>query len=468
MIMDPWAASAVRSILILFLAGGASSVAWSAVELDASGVPGSIRVRGTTVLRAGETLVISPYLNYNGRNSGTHRPVRAVFDADLKSSLTVQSGATLIVSGESDHPIEFVTDPPDPRVKGLLSISAGAKAELRNVSFINIALRIEGGRAALSHVSVQYGGDQPAFTFAGATGDFDHLFAHHCTWGFSLTSLHNMNCRITLRDSMVRSCAKGSPGSTYESGGALQAVPDPGGVKQRLDLIRVDWDPSWDRLRAAEVHVSGSRPRIVAMGDSIAQGCCKYVNFWNYLPGNDDIEHSWPYNLQQRTSDFFVINKAEGGFVTGQMLAALPAIIERVLPSYCYLGGGTNDLGADVPAGTVVRNFQSMWSMLKAAGITAVQLAITPTTKYPERESSIVLINSRLREASAAAGVRFEDVYTLLASKSGPGLDKAYDPGDGLHLNKAGYRKIATFLWVPHLQSSRRNSIAGFHAEKPH
>src|ERR1700683_829172 len=120
MIMDPWAASAVRSILILFLAGGASSAAWGAVALDASGVPGSIRVRGPTVLRAGETLVISPYLNYNGRNSGTYRPVRAVFNADLESSLTVQSGATLIESG--------VVALPMPICKGRLQCSPGPRS----------------------------------------------------------------------------------------------------------------------------------------------------------------------------------------------------------------------------------------------------------------------------------------------------------------------------------------------------
>jgi len=81
--------------------------------------------------------------------------------------------------------------------------------------------------------------------------------------------------------------------------------------QHHIKFIRVDWDPVWDDLRGAKLRASSQRPRIVTIGDSIGQGCCRYVNFWNYLPGNDEIEHSWPYQLQLRLPEFFVINKAE-------------------------------------------------------------------------------------------------------------------------------------------------------------
>jgi lysophospholipase L1-like esterase len=339
--------------------------------------------------------------------------------------------------------------------KPVMTLARGSKTEMNHVSFINVALRIEGAGHSLSDVAVQFAGDQPAFTFAGVRGSFDHLFAHHSTWGFSFEPLQGEACNLVIRDSMIRSCAKGtdrkSPDpSTYLAGGSLRAIPLAKGHKHHVTFERVDWDPLWDDLNSTDFRATGQRPRIVAMGDSISQGCCRYVNFWNYLDGNDDIEHSWPYQLQLRIPEFFVVNKGEGGYLTTQMIARLPGIIAKIQPKYCYIGGGTNDIFRTnfIPEQTV-SNYRTMWLMLRRAQIVPIQLAITPQVVHPDLEPRIQKTNALLKEACKQDKVRFEDVYTLLVRPSGSGLDPAYDPGDGLHPNKKGYTRMAQSLFVP-------------------
>jgi lysophospholipase L1-like esterase len=78
-----------------------------------------------------------------------------------------------------------------------------------------------------------------------------------------------------------------------------------------------------------------------------------------------------------------------------------------------------------------------------------VQLAITPQVVHPELEDRIRKTNALLKIASEREGVRYQDVYSLLAGPSGSGLDPAYDPGDGLHPNKKGYKRMADSLFVP-------------------
>jgi len=90
-----------------------------------------------------------------------------------------------------------------------------------------------------------------------------------------------------------------------------------------------------------------------------------------------------------------------------------------------------------------------MWLELKRAGIVPFQLAITPQNVHPDLEARIKKTNALLRDASQREGVRFQDVYSLLAAPSQSGLDPAYDPGDGLHPNKKGYERMADSLFVP-------------------
>jgi len=436
------------------VASSASAPAITGIDFDAGDQPGAVVVSGPAVLRAGQMLVLSASKDYSGRPLAHPRLPKVVFQADHNASFSVEGGAQLLIEGDPGQPIPWLTEPADPTVKPILRLEPGSKTELKHVSLVNVALRVEGRGHGLSNVSVQFAGDQPAFTFAGVRGTFDHLFAHHSTWGFSFEPLEGQTSDLTIRDSVIRSCAKGTgqrdPNpSTYVAGGSLRSIL-PGKGQHHIKFIGVDWDPVWDDLRGAKLRASSQRPRIVTIGDSIGQGCCRYVNFWNYLPGNDEIEHSWPYQLQLRLPEFFVINKAEGGNLTTEMMARLPAIIEKIRPKYCYIGGGTNDVfRTNFPPEQTVGNYRSMWLELKRAGIVPIQLAITPQNVHPDLEARIKKTNALLRDASQQEGVRFLDVYSLLAAPSQSGLDPAYDPGDGLHPNKKGYERMADSLFVP-------------------
>jgi lysophospholipase L1-like esterase len=433
----------------------ASAPVIDGVQFDARNQPGIVLVIGPAILHAGQVLVLSATKDYDGRPLAHPRRPQVILDTSRNAFLSVEAGAHLVIEGDPGKPITLQTEPADPAVKPVVILTRGSRAEMKHVSFINIALRIEGSGHSLSDVAVQFAGDQPAFTFAGARGSFDHLFAHHSTWGFSFEPLQGQDCDLVIRDSTIRSCAKGTDRksadpSTYIAGGALRSIPVTDGRKHRVEFLRVDWDPLWDDLKGTDLRASGQRPRIVAMGDSIAQGCCRYVNFWNYLDGNDDIEHSWPYQLQLRIPEFFVVNKGEGGYLTTQMMARLPGIIEKIQPKYCYLGGGTNDIfRTNFTPEQIVSNYRKMWLELRRAQIVPVQLAITPQNVHPDLEARIKLTNALLMGACELDGVRFEDVYSLLAGPSGSGLDASYDPGDGLHPNKKGYTRMALSLFVP-------------------
>ena len=97
----------------------------------------------------------------------------------------------------------------------------------------------------------------------------------------------------------------------------------------------------------------------------------------------------------------------------------------------------------------MVSNYRTMWLELKKAGIVPIQLAITPQNSRPLEEDRIKKTNAALKDACKQEDVRFEDVYSVLTGPSGRGLDRAYDPGDGIHPNKKGYVRIAQSLFVP-------------------
>lgn len=200
----------------LLISGGhrvnspASAVTVAGVEFDARSQPGTLLVSGASVLHAGQVLVLSATKDYSGKPLANPRMPRVVFKADQNASFSVQPGARLVIEGELGQPVTWLTEPEDPAVKPVVILARGAKTEMKHVSLINVALRVEGGGHSLSDVSVQFAGDQPAFTFAGARGVFDHLFAHHSTWGFSFEPLDGLTCDLTIRDSTIRSCAKGT------------------------------------------------------------------------------------------------------------------------------------------------------------------------------------------------------------------------------------------------------------------
>jgi lysophospholipase L1-like esterase len=425
------------------------------VEFDARNQPGTVLLTGPVFLHSGQVLVLSPTRDYDGKPLLHPRVPHVIFDMSRNAALWVESGARLEIEGDEGQPISLLTEPADPAVKPLVNLADGATTDLKHVSFINIALRLEGDGHPLSDVSVQFAGDQPAFTFAGVRGTFDHLFAHQSTWGFSFEPFLGKPSDLTIRDSTIRSCAKGHENgtpnpSTYFAGGSMRSIPTYNGRQHRVRFVHVDWDPLWDDLRGTDFQASGQRPRIATMGDSIGQGCCGYVNFWNYLKGNDDIENSWPYQLQHRIPEFFVINKGEGGFLSADMMARLPGIIEKIQPKYVYLGGSMNDIyRTTLTPEQMVGHFRMMWLALKKAGIVPIQLAITPQNTRPFEEDRIRQTNALLSDACKQENVRFEDVYSVLAGPTGRGLDPAYDPGDGIHPNKKGYVRIAQSLFVP-------------------
>ena len=107
---------------------------------------------------------------------------------------------------------------------------------------------------------------------------------------------------------------------------------------------------------------------------------------------------------------------------------------------------GINDIQSSVPAAQLIMGLQQVVSRSHAAGVRVVVGTIAPwkgwRTYSPEREEIRVAVNSYIRSAGISDAV--VDFDEALRDPADPGqLRPAYDSGDHLHPNDAGYRAMA-------------------------
>jgi lysophospholipase L1-like esterase len=110
---------------------------------------------------------------------------------------------------------------------------------------------------------------------------------------------------------------------------------------------------------------------------------------------------------------------------------------------------GVNDIGGSSDAGVADRLIQAYEGLIDAAherGLLIYGVPILPfggsSYDSPQHESARQAVNGWVRDSG-----RFDEVIDLDAAVADPAaptrLSAAYDSGDGLHLNPAGYRAMA-------------------------
>lgn len=196
-------------------------------------------------------------------------------------------------------------------------------------------------------------------------------------------------------------------------------------TKEGAERQAKDW-PNLCRYAAenAAVLASGTRPRVVFLGDSITEN-------WKLAD---------PALFGVATLD-----RGISGQTTPQILLRMMADVIALRPRVVHIMAGTNDISGNTGlAGTrtIVDNLRAMIQLAKANRIEVVLASVTPSSGFSMRAgfnpaARIADLNRRLRQLAADERVVYADYYPLLADDRG-GM-RAGLANDGLHPNRAGY-----------------------------
>lgn len=209
--------------------------------------------------------------------------------------------------------------------------------------------------------------------------------------------------------------------------------------------------------------LTSSAPRvIVAFGDSISDGNRRTVG----------ALHGWPEVLARRFDEaqkgrFAVVNAGIGGnqlLSSGWGAAGLARLDRDALRieglSHIVLLEGINDIGMSgksalgdkplVTAEDIIAGYRQVIARAHMNGVKVIIGTLTPTGgskthSSPEKDAVRIAVNTWIRESSESDG--FIDFDVVLRDPADAGrLNPAYDSGDHLHPNDAGYRAMGNAI----------------------
>jgi lysophospholipase L1-like esterase len=208
----------------------------------------------------------------------------------------------------------------------------------------------------------------------------------------------------------------------------------------------------WYYITGIDVAADAATAAVVTLGDSITDG----------RGTTTDANNRWPDGLSRRlqanagTSKIAVLNQGIGGnaVVSGGLgPTAMQRFARDVLGQrgvrWVIVFEGVNDIGGasgQSVATNLINAFTQFVDMAHAAGVKAYGVPITPfggsSYDSADHQTARTTVNEWIRP-----GGKFDAVIDLDAAvrdAANPmNLAAAYDTGDHLHLNPAGYQKMA-------------------------
>lgn len=216
---------------------------------------------------------------------------------------------------------------------------------------------------------------------------------------------------------------------------------------------------------------------IVMIGDSITQGYMRNASrnvygIKNPVNGANLSVGSYGPDLKSLIRGYSKCSSAKvnaynwgyAGYRTYQFPALIPGIINKLKSknsdnslNYCLVMVGANDLYAAISPSNTKSNTRNIVKACETRGVPVVLASITQNYLYPQINGSY---NSQLKTLATEEGVTFVDMYKGMQPWS------LYHSGDGLHVEKLGYKKMAN-VWFSGLKpkieaelKSNSNSIS--------
>jgi lysophospholipase L1-like esterase len=421
----------VRLIAAVAVAAVVAAVAPAIGSYDAPGVAGAAVPPGANAHWA-DTWVSMPQLTEHGNMPPPPftRTDRVLVDSTLRQTVRVTAGGS--------------------RIRLRLSNAFGGAA--LPVTKMSVAVPL-GGKAGVSAIQagtlrpVTFGGRPSVVVPVGAQMVSDPL-------GFDVAAGSELAVTVYLADGQASTDITSHPGSRTTS--YLLA----GEHADDLELPGATPVDHWYFLSGVEVWARSSTATVAVLGDSLTDGRGSTTN------GND----RWPDQLfdrlrtDRRMAGVAVANQAAGGnrvLNDGLGPNALARLDRDVLAqsgvAWLIVFEGVNDIGtADADeaaqrdvADDLIAAYDQIIVRTHAQGIRVYGATLTPfggNTPYDDgagvRETARQRVNAWIRTAH-----RFDGVIDFDAAVRDPAnprqLRPAYDVGDHLHLNPAGYRALA-------------------------
>jgi len=192
---------------------------------------------------------------------------------------------------------------------------------------------------------------------------------------------------------------------------------------------------------------------VVAFGDSLTAGyqpprvgtpLPKLTPYTD--PLKEMIDEALEKVGKRKLVDVTFYNKGVSGELTADMLRRFNGDVVAVKPNYTIILGGSNDFGWATGPDEILDNLVQMYRRSSSAGIEVIACTV------PSIIGDDVYIKPRLELNELINDYCFENeiiCVDLFSATAGPRtnmLDKKYS-SDGLHLNTAGYLKMAEMIF---------------------
>ena len=192
---------------------------------------------------------------------------------------------------------------------------------------------------------------------------------------------------------------------------------------------------------------------IACLGDSLTAGSPGFSGFSGW---SGNLKSQYEYWLEQLVQQKFpdaevdIVNFGVGGNVIWQMQYRFKRDVLRLMPNpdYVILMGGINDiLGHGALPQDVTADYEELTSLFYDAGARLIAMEIAPSTVTRLFVNRIKESNAGISEIARKRDAPVVPIYAALQDASGTGLDPAFDIGDGVHFNVAGYKRIGETIF---------------------
>jgi lysophospholipase L1-like esterase len=181
---------------------------------------------------------------------------------------------------------------------------------------------------------------------------------------------------------------------------------------------------------------------ILAIGDSTTAGTPGFRSPIEAPPdGAGNPESQYTYWLAKERSDWRVLNRGVNGERSDQVLARLDADLSAWRPDVVIVLAGVNDLYQGLASERVKDNLKQMYERCRSAGARVFACTILPydfsTLEIRERMHDV---NDWIRRTSREEQMGFCDTFRAMEHPAFP--DRLVSTADGLHPDRAGYRRM--------------------------